>query len=92
MLFDRFPLVYLIAALIDYVMKAVLNYRLTDDGAAEWSDVEAAFAQVTGDDERAEDARSEAAAQRVENRARDLSREKRTESRTAPERFTISEE
>ncbi len=52
--------VRLIAAIFDYIFKAILSYKDTEQGAAEWLDIVAAYEQVTGDTEGAQAARAEA--------------------------------
>jgi hypothetical protein len=66
----RFPIVVALMSILDYLFKAAVNYRLTDEGSAEWSDVEAAIASVLGDDDGAEAQRVEASQQRANVRNR----------------------
>lgn len=83
--FNRFPLVVFVLAVADYLFKAAVNYRLTDEGAAEWSDVEAAAKDLTGDEDGAEAERAEASAQRASARSRQNARAVRSTSQSAQE-------
>lgn len=71
---NRLSIFSVLAAIADYLFKAAVNYRLTDEGAAEWSDVEAAVASLTGDEDQAEQERAQAVQQRANVRNRQTTR------------------
>lgn len=63
------PIVSLIFAILDYIYKAVVNFRETDQGRAEWLDIEAAYQDVTGDKLEGEEIRAQAVTQRQTTQA-----------------------
>ena len=52
---------YLVVAVIDYLFKAAVMFRETEQGRAEWLDVEARYADAFGNDQEASEARANAA-------------------------------
>lgn len=75
---------YLVVALVDYVVKAVFAFRDTEQGQAEWLDVETRYDEAFGDTDgaavsrqRASDIRSKSAASQS--------------AKTAPARINLSE-
>lgn len=93
MILSRFPFFLFAAALADYLFKAAVNYRLTEEGAAEWSDVEASYAGMLGDDDGAEAERAQAAQERQTARNRQTMRNvSRSQSVSSDIRRPLSEE
>lgn len=90
---NRFPLVNFIVALADYLFKAAVNYRETDEGRAEWDDVEAAYSASVGDEEGAVVQRAEAQAARSNLRSKRSGNNIRQSSVTSDEiRRPLSED
>lgn len=55
-----FAIVRVLMAMLDYAFKAIVSYKDTEQGAAEWLDIVVAYEDVTGDTEGASAARAEA--------------------------------
>lgn len=77
---------YLVVALVDYAVKAVASFKETEQGRAEWLDVEARYAQAIGDDMAAQDARQEASVVRRD------SRPAAAVSKGTPERINLNDQ
>lgn len=60
-MFNPISFLYLLVALIDYLFKAAVMFRESEQGRAEWLDVEARYADAFGSDQEANEARSNAA-------------------------------